>query len=58
MEEDILIKREKYFENMKKYTEYSEKYDSRYDKSTGEWIQSKCSDPHCEFCANRPDKAF
>lgn len=36
---------------------YSEKYDAYYDESTGEWTESKCDDPTCEYCANRPDKA-
>ena len=37
--------------------QYSEKYDAYYDEETGEWLEKKCSDPACEYCANRPDKA-
>ena len=35
---------------------YSEQYDAFYDNTTGEWTESKCSDPTCEFCVGRPDK--
>jgi len=34
--------------------EYSEKYDAYYDPETGEWLESKCGDPECEFCSVRP----
>lgn len=37
---------------------YSVKYDANYDTETGEWIEPKCDDPACEFCANRPDNAL
>jgi len=40
------------------FTEYSEEYDSPYNKTTGEWLAPKCDDPTCEFCSNRPEKAF
>lgn len=33
---------------------YSEEYDAYYDAQTGEWLESKCDDPNCQFCANRP----
>ena len=36
---------------------YSEQWDANYDGITGEWLESKCDDPTCEYCANRPDKA-
>ena len=35
---------------------YSEEYDAEYIAETGEWIEGKCSDPNCEFCANRPER--
>ena len=35
---------------------YSEKYDAYYDEETGEWTESKCDDPTCEYCAERPEK--
>jgi len=34
----------------------SEKYDAYYDDETNEWIEPKCSNSDCEFCADRPDK--
>jgi hypothetical protein len=37
-------------------TEYSEEYDAYYNPATNEWIESKCDDPTCEFCANRPER--
>ena len=36
--------------------QYSEKYDAYYDAETNQWIDSKCSDPNCEFCVNRPER--
>lgn len=35
---------------------YSEKYDANYDELTNEWLEKKCSDPECEYCAGRPDR--
>ena len=35
---------------------YSEKYDAYYDEDTNEWLESKCDDPTCEFCVNRPER--
>ena len=36
---------------------YDETYDSYYDGTTGEWLESRCEDPACEHCSNRPKKA-
>lgn len=36
--------------------EYSEEYDAYYNAETGEWTESKCDDPTCEFCPNRPER--
>jgi hypothetical protein len=36
--------------------EYSEEYDAYYNPLTNEWIESKCDDPTCEFCINRPER--
>lgn len=38
--------------------QYSEKFDAYYDDETGEWLEKKCSDPNCDYCAARPDKAI
>lgn len=35
---------------------YSEEYDAYYNPETNEWIDSKCSDPTCEYCTKRPEK--
>ncbi len=33
---------------------YSEEYDAYYNQATNEWIDTKCSDPKCEYCTTRP----
>ena len=33
---------------------YSDEYDAYYCNSCQQWLEDKCSDPTCEFCANRP----
>jgi len=33
---------------------YCERFDMYYDIWTGEYLESKCSDPDCEFCSKRP----
>jgi predicted RNA-binding Zn-ribbon protein involved in translation (DUF1610 family) len=35
---------------------YCEKYDSFYCPKCGKWLEGKCPDPNCEFCAGRPEK--
>lgn len=35
---------------------YSEQYDANYNGITGEWTESKCDDPTCEYCDGRPEK--
>lgn len=37
---------------------YSAKYDAYYNTDTGEWLEKKCDDPECEFCAGRPENAL
>jgi hypothetical protein len=34
---------------------YSEEYDAYYNQKTNEWTESKCDDPTCEYCVNRPE---
>ncbi len=34
----------------------TEEYDAYYDEDTNEWLESKCDDPNCEFCMNRPER--
>lgn len=35
----------------------NDQYDAYYDVSTREWLEQACTDPECEFCPNRPEKA-
>ena len=35
---------------------FSDQYDAYYCASCNEWMESKCDDPECEYCNNRPDK--
>lgn len=36
----------------------SEKYDAYYCLNCGAWLEEPCPDTNCEFCKDRPDKAF
>ena len=40
----------------KKDIAYSKQYDAHYNQVTNEWTESKCDDPACEYCTNRPEK--
>jgi hypothetical protein len=35
---------------------YSKEYDAYYNPKTNEWVESRCLDPLCEYCSNRPEK--
>jgi hypothetical protein len=35
---------------------YDPIFDAYYFTTTGEWVEPKCSDDKCDFCALRPDK--
>jgi hypothetical protein len=35
---------------------YSKEYDADYNVTKNEWVESKCDDPTCKFCANRPER--
>lgn len=34
---------------------YNEKYDAYYCKDCNIWLEKKCSDSDCKYCANRPN---
>jgi len=34
---------------------YSEHYDAVYDTEKLIWLESKCADPDCDYCSNRPE---
>jgi hypothetical protein len=36
--------------------EYSEEWDAFYNVERNEWLESKCDDPTCEYCINRPER--
>jgi hypothetical protein len=35
---------------------YHEDYDSYFCPECNAWTESRCGDPKCVFCVNRPDK--
>lgn len=32
------------------------KWDAYYCENCNEWAESKCDDPKCEYCVDRPEK--
>ena len=42
--------------NKRNYFQYSEQYDAYYSDTHNEWLDSKCDDPECEYCPNRPER--
>lgn len=38
------------------YSWWDDGYDAYFCKQCNEWIDSKCSDPECEFCKDRPER--
>ena len=37
---------------------YNEKHDAYYNPYTMEWAEDVCINPDCEYCKDRPEKAF
>ena len=35
---------------------YYEDYDAYFCPKCNVWLESKCSDPKCEYCTKRPEK--
>ena len=35
---------------------YSDKFDSYFCAACDKWLENKCSDGGCDFCATRPEK--
>ena len=33
-------------------------YDAFFDKHTGEWLESECGDPTCDYCMKRPSNVY
>lgn len=38
------------------YLIYSDSYDAYFCPKCNEWTESACDDPHCKYCANRPER--
>ena len=36
--------------------QYSVRYDAHYCELCNAWLEEKCTEPDCEYCAARPDK--
>jgi len=34
----------------------SEEHDAYYCPACNQWLENKCDDPACEFCAGRPER--
>ena len=48
----------KYRDNVRKgLWVYSDRYDAYYNRYTREWVEKRCKDRHCEYCALRPKLA-
>jgi hypothetical protein len=41
--------------NCEETKKYSAEYDVYYCENCNKWLESKCSDPKCEFCTTRPE---
>lgn len=37
--------------------QHSERHDAYFCRKCGEWLESKCKDPDCEFCKDRPERS-
>ena len=37
-----------------KNRKFSSRYDAYYCADCGEWLESKCGSPMCQFCETRP----
>lgn len=35
---------------------YYDRFDSYFCPKCNRWTESKCDDPHCRYCPNRPEK--
>lgn len=35
---------------------YSDDFDTYFCPKCNSWTESKCSDPNCKYCPNRPEK--
>ena len=49
------IEEEKFCSKCKFNLVYYDDFDAWFCPKCNYWIQSKCSDPDCKYCANRPE---
>jgi hypothetical protein len=35
---------------------YNEHFDAHYCQKCDEWLEEKCNDQECKYCAERPEK--
>ncbi|SES44419.1 hypothetical protein [Psychrobacillus sp. OK032] len=50
------IEQEKYCPKCKFNFVYYDDFDTYFCPKCNSWIESKCSDPNCKYCPNRPEK--
>lgn len=50
------IEQEKYCSTCKFNLVYYDNFDTYFCPKCNSWIESKCSDPSCKYCPNRPEK--
>ena len=49
------IAHNKFCTECKRIALYSEDYDAYFCAACDLWLEAKCPDPHCDYCALRPD---
>ncbi|QCR33096.1 hypothetical protein [Lysinibacillus sp. SGAir0095] len=52
------IAQKQWCSNCKANLVYYEEFDAYFCPECNEWTESKCSDPNCKYCPNRPYKPF
>lgn len=50
------IEQEKFCSNCKFNLVYYDDFDEYFCPKCNSWVGSKCSDPNCKYCSNRPEK--
>lgn len=50
------IEQNKFCSQCKSNVVYYDDFDAYFCPKCNSWTNSKCSDPHCKYCANRPEK--
>ena len=50
------IQQDKFCSGCKSNLIYYDDYDSYFCPQCNRWTETKCSDPHCKYCSNRPER--